>query len=485
MIGSSLKERFIKSKKKNWSFGFAGKSVEAYKDISSDTYLIVTKGWFGIYGVYQFNSNNKTSEKKANSIGKPKFDKNKNSLTLKRLFAKKIRVLCINDFQDIKTADINGKFASEQAIKVNKEIVSNDKENILICAEEYFDALEELECQQSSNFKVGEENEEYFDALLPEELKNQQSSDHEERKENKECFKYKNNQYYKGNEEVKNSDIFKSNNMIALALYNQPDRDEIKIEAQPQSELKNSTKFKLTKFELGENGYTAKLENCEKIMTITGKCAYIVIPDFMDLNIKRENDKRINIGSGIPGYYDDNPVVNAKVNFNAMIMLNTGVDVNNLFKLHKLLSLAKGRGAYGGYRISHEQEGYTKFNIDSDNITIEVDKSKAVDFYHQKKYHPAWISSIVKLMPFLKNVIGKVYDSVVNALKEKISDSCEVDEKTGNLNLKLTQEDVLINGEILNRQVSVSSAVNTDVNTELEHVSLSCYNSTSIAISRI
>ncbi|WP_253300056.1 hypothetical protein [Wolbachia endosymbiont of Chironomus riparius] len=91
-------------------------------------------------------------------------------------------------------------------------------------------------------------------------------------------------QYYnsKNYKPVKNSEIFENKNTIALSLYNQTSSDKIEIENKPGFKNTGSTEFNLIKFELQENGYIAKLENDSQIMTITGKNAYILTPDFMD-----------------------------------------------------------------------------------------------------------------------------------------------------------------------------------------------------------
>lgn len=212
---------------------------------------------------------------------------------------------------------------------------------------------------------------------------------------------------------IKNSEVFKDNKKIALALYNQPKFDTITVKNKPQSECKGDTEFKLAKFQLNESGYIAKLESGSQIITITGKNAYIIIPDFMNSDKKGDEDKRVNINNGIIGYYDDNPKINSDVKFNVMVVLDTATDVNNFFEvngdtpwltrkaLSKILNAAKKRGASAGYHISSEQQGYTEFVVNESTFTVSVNRKSAIDYYQGKTYHPSWVNSLVKNLPGL------------------------------------------------------------------------------------
>ncbi|WP_253300058.1 hypothetical protein [Wolbachia endosymbiont of Chironomus riparius] len=277
--------------------------------------------------------------------------------------------------------------------------------------------------------------------------------------------KVNNNKYYNCQigKEAENSEIFENKNTIALSLYNQPNSDKIEIENKPEFKNTGSTEFKLKKLELQKNGYIAKLENDSQIMTITGSNFYLVIPDFMDPNVERKEDRRKNVNNGVIGYYDDNPKVNCEVKFNVVVTLDIGTDVNNLFeagdwKIKTLLSTAKDRGACGGYHISSEQKNYLGFNITNDSCKVILHGDKAIDYYGKEKtYYPKYIDHIVKAgikVAVFFGGIQCIYKSLMEHLQTTCGENLKKDEKNNTTELTLTHKNVFMTGEILNQAIA-------------------------------
>lgn len=256
------------------------------------------------------------------------------------------------------------------------------------------------------------------------------------------CQQFSNDQYYNYNAEsynsIKNSQVLYDKKRIALALYTQPDHDEITIKHKPEPGKENM-QFKLKKFELNENGYIAGLENGSEIITIKGKNAYIVTPDFMDSKIERKVDSRVGIDSGILGYGNGSQAVR----FNVMVMFDAAIEIDNLFKVegssfnpitllqNKILSAAKERATSAGYPIGSKQKDYTQFVVSENTLKIVVTKTSAIEM---------------------------VYSTVAEILGKFCEQKVQVDGKES-VELNLTQKDIFISGAALNKAQDV--AINT------------------------
>ncbi|MDN5247520.1 MAG: hypothetical protein QWI36_00020 [Wolbachia endosymbiont of Tyrophagus putrescentiae] len=308
------------------------------------------------------------------------------------------------------------------------------------------------------------------------------------------CFNE--SKYYNaaGFQVVENSQIFKDKKTtIALALYNQPGIDTIEIKNKSGLEQKISTleEFKLTDFELNKNGYTAKLESATQIVTIEGQNAYIVIPDFMDSTIERKEDRRVDVNNNIPGYLKKTGLEDHReVHFNAIVMLDTGVDVNDLFKvkdkgnaswcniwdkakkksINLALSYAKEHGAVAGYSIGRDESVYLTPTLDGGNSTlaVKINRHSATGYYVNKiKESSGVAAALVKSIPKWQSLIGYAYDTIVEILPglEKIDEE--------NSEFKLIQKETLISGKIINRLLGEAVAVNIHQKAEnFKHVSV-------------